>query len=135
MTFIPLYVLAARFYPTLVPPMPSSPAIASPTSTDGTGIDAVAALNSYSARAAAGPEGNFMPSSPFLSKLSATPGSTSSNRRAHAPRVMGRIDHAVPPMPSVRFFARSVRHHGRPRLINVMGWVLLTIAKSSLPWS
>jgi hypothetical protein len=115
-TFMSLSSSTARFYPTLAHSATSPPAIASPPSvTDGTVIDADAALNSLSARAAPGPEGGSMPSSPFLST---TPGL---KRMTQAPLVMGRFDHPVPPMPSVRCLARSMPCRRRRRLIERLG--------------
>ena len=90
----------ARFYPTFAHPV-SSATIAPPSSSaDGKVIDSLAALASPSARAARAPEGESVS---LPSKLSETRDNTLWKRKTQAPRVMGKFDHPVPPMPPVRF--------------------------------
>ncbi|KAF8318724.1 L-serine ammonia-lyase [Clavulina sp. PMI_390] len=92
--------LMKGFYPTLSTPDLNAPAIASPGPEipDVPLFDALSAINSSSARAA--PESDVPPASPFASRLSASPKTPLQKRRSQAPRVMGRFDHPIPPMPS-----------------------------------
>ena len=95
----------ARLYPTLTHPISPAAIISPPSPTDGTVIDETATFASSSARAAPRPKGDFVPPPSSLSRSSATPGNALPKRATQAPRVLGRFDHTVPPMPPVRFFA------------------------------
>lgn len=107
-SFYPTLAQPSSSIPSIPPPYTKAPGLTSgfPSGEDGGPIiDALAAINSGSARAESDFDNDrysFKPSSYAASTL----------RRSRVPRVMGKFNHPIPPMPAVRFSVLFLRLPG-----------------------